>query len=275
VIPVPTRSCLLAAVDLNPRLDPVFDLIQQPPRLPLLPRLGRRTVQLSALRYLPRVQVKSQFDHFRLGFCLTVISLALSIVFHRVDSVAAGVAACRLMSSTMGLFFSPTFETLRDLYVNELRDLYSAETQLLGALPKMADAATSSQLKEAFRAHLEETESHVTRLEEIFDALGEEPSGETCKAMEGLIAEGEDYVKASGDRDVRDAGLIGAAQRVEHYEIGGYGTARTLATRLGESEAADKLQATLDEEGEADRKLTMIAESEVNPEAAATSRKAR
>ena len=174
----------------------------------------------------------------------------------------------------MGLF-SPTFETLRDLYLNELRDLYDAETQLLVALPMMADAATSSQLKEAFTAHLEETEIHVSRLEEIFEALGEEPGEETCKAMEGLIAEGEDYVKASGDRDVRDAGLIGAAQRVEHYEIAGYGTARTLATRLGESEAADKLQATLDEEGEADRKLNAIAENEVNAEGAATSRKAR
>jgi ferritin-like metal-binding protein YciE len=166
----------------------------------------------------------------------------------------------------MGLF-SPTFETLRDLYLNELRDLYSAETQLLEALPKMADAASSSELKEAFTAHLTETEGHVSRLEEIFEALGEEPSGETCKAMEGLIEEGEDYVKASGDKQVRDAGLIGAAQRVEHYEIAGYGTARTLATRLGESETADSLQATLEEEEEADRKLTAIAESDVNPAA--------
>ena len=174
----------------------------------------------------------------------------------------------------MGLF-SPTFETLRDLYLNELRDLYSAETQLLEALPKMAEAANSSQLKEAFTSHLEQTEGHVRRLEEIFEALGEEPSGETCKAMEGLINEGEEYVKAGGDRDVRDAGLIGAAQRVEHYEIAGYGTARTLASRLGESEAADKLQATLDEEAEADSKLTDIAESEVNPEAAASPRAAR
>jgi ferritin-like metal-binding protein YciE len=166
----------------------------------------------------------------------------------------------------MGLF-SPTFETLRDLYLNELRDLYSAETQLLEALPKMADAASSSELKEAFTAHLTETEGHVSRLEEIFEALGEEPSGETCKAMEGLIEEGEDYVKASGDKQVRDAGLIGAAQRVEHYEMAGYGTTRTLATRLGESEAADKLQATLEEEEEADRKFTAIAESDVNPAA--------
>ena len=171
----------------------------------------------------------------------------------------------------MGLF-SPTFETLSDLYLNELRDLYSAETQLLKALPKMAEAASSSQLKEAFTAHLEETKGHVSRLEQIFDALGEKPSGETCKAMEGLIAEGENYVKAGGDRDVRDAGLIGAAQRVEHYEISGYGTTRTLALRLGQSQAADMLQATLDEEAAADRKLTAIAEGEVNVEAATASR---
>ena len=175
------------------------------------------------------------------------------------------------INTIMGLF-SPTFETLRDLYLNELRDLYSAETQLTEALPKMAEAASSSQLRAAFTDHLEETEGHISRLEEIFEALGEEPSGETCKAMEGLIAEGEDYVKAGGDKDVRDAGLIGAAQRVEHYEIAGYGTARTLAMRVGETEAAEKLQATLDEEAEADRKLTTIAEGEVNPEAAASSR---
>jgi ferritin-like metal-binding protein YciE len=174
----------------------------------------------------------------------------------------------------MGLF-SPTFETLGDLYLNELRDLYSAEKQLLEALPKMAEAASSSQLEQAFAEHLDQTRGHVSRLEQIFDALGEEPSGETCKAMEGLIKEGEDYVKAGGDRDVRDAGLIGAAQRVEHYEIAGYGTARALALRLGESEAADKLQATLEEESEADLKLTEIAEGEVNPEAAASPRSAR
>ena len=163
----------------------------------------------------------------------------------------------------MGLF-SQKFETLRDLYVNELRDLHSAENQLLDALPKMAAAAMSSQLRQAFTEHLEQTRGHVRRLEEIFDALGEKPTGETCEAMEGLIAEGESYVKASGDDDVSDAGLIGAAQRVEHYEIAGYGTARALANRLGEKEAADLLQATLHEEGEADHKLTEIAEQDVN-----------
>jgi ferritin-like metal-binding protein YciE len=163
----------------------------------------------------------------------------------------------------MGLF-ADKFETLRDLYVNELRDLHSAEQQLTAALPKMAEAASSAQLKKAFTTHLEETRGHVRRLEQIFNALGEKPSGKTCEAMEGLIAEGESYVKASGDDSVRDAGLIGAAQRVEHYEIAGYGTARSLANRLGEKNAVELLQRTLEEEGDADHKLSEIAEREVN-----------
>jgi ferritin-like metal-binding protein YciE len=137
----------------------------------------------------------------------------------------------------------------------------------------MVEAATSSQLKNALTSHLEETRGHVRRLEQILDDLGEKPSGKTCKAMEGLIAEGESYVKASGDDSVRDAGLIGAAQRVEHYEIAGYGTARSLANRLGEKNAADLLQRTLDKEGDADHKLTEIAEAEVNV-AASTSKAA-
>jgi ferritin-like metal-binding protein YciE len=168
----------------------------------------------------------------------------------------------------MGLL-SPTFATLRDLYLNELRDLYSAETQLVEALPKMAGAATASHLRDTFTEHLEQTRGHVRRLEEIFNALEEKPSGQTCKAMKCLIEEGEDYMKAGGDESVRDAGLIGAAQRVEHYEIAGYGTARTLARRLGETQAAQTLQVTLDEEGEADRRLTEIAESDINKAAAA------
>jgi ferritin-like metal-binding protein YciE len=163
----------------------------------------------------------------------------------------------------MGLF-AEKFETLRDLYVNELRDLHSAEQQLIAALPKMAEAATSSQLKNALTTHLEQTRGHVRRLEQIFNALGDKPSGKTCEAMKGLIAEGESYVKASGDDSVRDAGLIGAAQRVEHYEIAGYGTARSLANRLGEKNAAELLQRTLEEEGDADHKLSEIAEGEVN-----------
>ncbi|HWB59690.1 MAG TPA: ferritin-like domain-containing protein [Chthoniobacteraceae bacterium] len=159
-------------------------------------------------------------------------------------------------------------ESLRDLYIAELRDLYSAEKQLTKALPKMAKAAGTPELKEAFESHLEETEGHVTRLEKIFEELDEKPTGETCEAMKRLIEEGEHFVKAKGESQVIDAGLIAAAQRVEHYEIAGYGTARTLASHLGEEDAAELLQETLDEEGAADKKLTSIAESLVNPQAA-------
>lgn len=159
-------------------------------------------------------------------------------------------------------------ESLHDLYIAELRDLYSAEKQLTKALPKMAGAASTPELKEAFEGHLHETEGHVTRLEQIFESLKEKPTGETCEAMEGLIEEGGHFVKAKGEPQVIDAGLIAAAQRVEHYEIAGYGTARTLASHLGEEDAADLLQETLDEEGAADKKLTSIAESLVNPQAA-------
>jgi len=154
--------------------------------------------------------------------------------------------------------------SLRDLYVEELRDLYSAETQLIKALPKMAKAASGGHLKDAFTEHLGQTKTHATRLEEIFEQLGEKPAGETCQAMKGLIEEGEMMIKAEGDRNVRDAGLIGAAQRVEHYEMAGYGTARSLAEHLGEATAAEILQQTLDEEGAADQLLTEIAEKEVN-----------
>jgi len=150
-------------------------------------------------------------------------------------------------------------ESLRDLYLEELRDLYSAENQLIAALPKMAEAASDQHLKQAFLDHLEQTKTHAARLERIFETLGLKPTGETCQAMEGLVKEGAQMIKAHGDAVVRDSGLIGAAQRVEHYEMAGYGTARSLAERLGEDEAADLLQETLDEEGEADHLLTEIA----------------
>jgi ferritin-like metal-binding protein YciE len=163
----------------------------------------------------------------------------------------------------MGLF-SPTFNNLRELYINELRDLYSAETQLIAALPQMAEAATAPELKSAFNTHLRETLGHQQRLQQILDTLGEKAGGETCEAMKGLIKEGQEYVKAGGDDAVRDAGLIGAAQRVEHYEIAGYGTVRALATRLGETGAATLLQLTLDEEGATDKKLTAFADGQVN-----------
>lgn len=170
-------------------------------------------------------------------------------------------------------FTAMKLDSLRDLLLEELRDLHNAETQLLDALPKMAEAASSNELKSAFNHHLEQTRQHVSRLERIFQQIGEKSSGETCEAMKGLIKEGETLVKAEGDPVVRDAGIVGAAQRVEHYEIAGYGTARSLARRLGESQMAEILQQTLNEEAEADKKLTSIAESQVNVAAASPQRR--
>ena len=163
----------------------------------------------------------------------------------------------------MGLL-SHTFNNLNDLLIHELGDLYDAENRLTEALPKMAEAARSSELKIAFQDHLRETEQHVHRLEQVFSRMGCEPKRETCPAMKGLIAEGEQMISSTGDDKVRDAGLIGAAQRVEHYEMAAYGTARSFAQQLGMSEVAQILQQTLDEEGAADKKLTKIAESSVN-----------
>ena len=163
-------------------------------------------------------------------------------------------------------------ESLQDLLLEELRDLYNAEKQLVDTLPKMSEAATSADLKSAFDHHLQQTQEHVSRLEGVFRDLGAKPSGETCEAMKGLVKEGESFVKAKGNKDVRDAGLIGAAQRVEHYEMAGYGTARSLARRLGEDQVAQVLQKTLSEEGEANEKLTLIAERQVNVNAAANPR---
>ena len=160
-------------------------------------------------------------------------------------------------------------ESLEILYVEELRDLYNAENQLLKALPKMAKAASSPELKKGFEEHLAQTEEHVTRLEEIFKKLDKKPSGKTCHAMKGLIEEGSEIMEQEGEEFVIDAGLIAAAQKVEHYEIASYGTVRTWAEILGEDEAVDLLQETLDEEGETDKRLTELAEEIVNVEAAA------
>ncbi|HYF03047.1 MAG TPA: ferritin-like domain-containing protein [Patescibacteria group bacterium] len=157
-----------------------------------------------------------------------------------------------------------TLESLQDLYVAQLKDLYSAENQLLKALPKMAKAASSPELKSAFEKHLGETEKQVQRLETIFEKLDKRPGGHKCKAMEGLIAEGEEMIKEKGDPDVIDAGLIAAAQRVEHYEIAGYGCVRTYAEMLGDTNAVNLLQTTLDEEGKTDKNLTALAESVIN-----------
>ena len=140
-----------------------------------------------------------------------------------------------------------------DLYVDELKDLYSAENQLLKALPKMAKAATAPKLSKAFESHLKQTRDHVTRLEKIFKKLGGNPKGKKCKAMEGLLAEGKELMAEDADAAVMDAALIGAAQRVEHYEMAGYGCVRTYARLLGHDDAADLLQKTLDEEGAADK----------------------
>jgi ferritin-like metal-binding protein YciE len=158
-------------------------------------------------------------------------------------------------------------DSLKDLYVEELKDLYNAENQLLKALPRMAKKAASPDLKAAFEEHLGQTEGQVQRLEKIFKRLGEKPTGKTCKAMKGLVEEGKEIIEEDGDESVLDAALIGAAQKVEHYEIASYGTARTFASMLGEEDAMELLQETLDEEATTDKKLTALAESLVNPEA--------
>lgn len=160
-------------------------------------------------------------------------------------------------------------KTLRDALIHELRDLYSAEKQITKALPKMAKAATNEELVEAFETHLEETNTQIERLDEIFEKLGVSSRGEKCKAMEGLVAEGEKLIEEDAEPAVHDALLIASAQRIEHYEIAGYGTARTFANRLGETDVADLLQATLDEESETDERLTEVAENLVNDEAEA------
>jgi ferritin-like metal-binding protein YciE len=152
-------------------------------------------------------------------------------------------------------------ESLHDLLVDELKDLYSAETQLTKALPRMAKAAASDELRTAFEAHLQETENQIERLETIFKQLEISPKGKKCKAMMGLIEEGKEMIEMEGEEAVKDAALIAAAQRVEHYEIAGYGTVRTYAQLLGFEEAANLLQETLDEEAAADLKLNELAQN--------------
>lgn len=154
--------------------------------------------------------------------------------------------------------------TLKDLLVDCLKDIYDAEHQLTTALPKMAKHAKSPDLIAGFEQHLMETENHIARLQQVFSALGERPERKTCKAMKGLIEEGEEVMKTQMDGDVQDAALINAAQKVEHYEMASYGTARTFAQQLGYDQVAQVLQSTLDEEGMTDKKLTMLAESAIN-----------
>ena len=154
-------------------------------------------------------------------------------------------------------------EGLKKLYIDELKDLYSAENQLVKALPKMANGAASAELRQGFEEHLEQTKGHVQRLEQIFEALGESPKGKKCKGMEGLIEEASEALEEDYEGNILDAALIGAAQRVEHYEIAGYGTVRAMAETLGETEHVELLTQTLDEEKETDEKLTSLAE-EIN-----------
>jgi ferritin-like metal-binding protein YciE len=157
--------------------------------------------------------------------------------------------------------------TLEDLYTDLLKDLYSAEKQLVKALPKLAKNAQAPDLQKAFQEHLRQTEGHVERIERIFSELGGSPRGKKCVGMEGLVEEGNELLQENVDPDVLDAGLIAAAQKVEHYEIASYGTARAWAQRLGYDQAARLLQQTLEEESVANEKLTQIAESHVNMEA--------
>jgi ferritin-like metal-binding protein YciE len=158
-------------------------------------------------------------------------------------------------------------ESLHELYVEQLRDLYSAENLILKALPKMAEKASHAELKRAFEEHHRQTQQHVDRLQQIFNEFGERAGGERCEGIEGLLEEGEKVMKRHADSDVLDAAMIAAAQRVEHYEIAGYGCARTYANMLGRSGQAALLQRTLEEEGETDHRLTALAETVVNVDA--------
>lgn len=168
----------------------------------------------------------------------------------------------------MALFSSKEFTTLEDLLIEQLEDLYDAEHRLVEALPKLAEAAASFELKAAIEDHLKETKTHVKRLETAFGYLGQEANRGSCDAMKGLIKEGDQLIGAKGNAAVKDAALIAAAQRVEHYEIAGYGAARSFAQQLGRTDVAQLMQQTLNEEGDADKKLTQIAETFANQEAA-------
>jgi ferritin-like metal-binding protein YciE len=164
---------------------------------------------------------------------------------------------------------SEKLENLEDLYLHELKDIYSAEKQLTKALPKLAKAASSEELKSAFEEHLKQTEGQIKRLDQIFERIGESSSGPKCEGMEGLLKEGETLLKEKASEEVLDAGIITAAQKVEHYEIASYGSLCTFAELLGHEEDAELLKETLGEEKETDEKLTELAESGVNQGATA------
>ena len=173
-----------------------------------------------------------------------------------------------LVEKPLTLFIMPSVNSLKELLVEQIKDLYSAETQLIKALPKMAKAASDADLKAGFEEHLEQTKTHAQRIEQIMEQLDESPKGKKCKAMEGLLEEGKEVLEMDGDPALIDSALIAAAQKVEHYEMAGYGSARTFAERRGEDQIAEILQTTLDEEGDTDKRLTQIAE-EIDIEATA------
>ncbi len=168
----------------------------------------------------------------------------------------------------MNLFTSKEFNSLNDLFLDQIRDLYDAEQRLTKALPKMVESVQNPSLKKAFASHLDQTEGHVTRLERVFQQINADPKRETCLAMKGIIDEGSQMVDAKGNPTVKDAALIAAAQRVEHYEMAGYSTARSLALQLNLPAVASLLDETLGEEEAASEKLTDIAESQINAQAA-------
>jgi len=168
----------------------------------------------------------------------------------------------------MGLFSSKTLDSFETLFVDQIQDLYDAEQRLVTALPLMAKAAHDPSLKAAFQKHLQETQGHVNRLERVFEEVGHTAKAKTCQAMKGLVEEGQEVIDAGGDDAVKDAALIAAAQRVEHYEISAYGTARAFARRLNKQYAAQLLEQTLHEEEATDKDLTQLAEQGVNAEAA-------
>jgi len=169
---------------------------------------------------------------------------------------------------TMFGWLGNDFRDLRDLFIHEVQDLYDTEKRLIEALPQMADAASSAQLKQAFQMHEQQTEQQARRLELVFKSIGCRPERAASSGMKGLINQGQEMAGSRGDPTVRDAALIAAAQQVEHYEIAGYGSARTFARQLGLNDVAQTLQQSLDEEAQTDRRLTQIAESSVNPQAA-------
>jgi ferritin-like metal-binding protein YciE len=185
----------------------------------------------------------------------------------RANHVAETIYIIYIEGTIMALFSSKTFESFDALLLDQIEDLYDAEQRLTSALPKMAEAAHDPMLKSAFQEHLHETEHQVTRLERIFQMLNQSPTSETCDAMKGLIKEGEKAIDAEAEPEIRDAALIAAAQRVEHYEIAAYGTARSFAERLGRHDVAQILQETLEEEKAADQKLNRLAEQGINDQA--------